>query len=59
DLGPRMQCSVCLWIYDPTLGEPMQDVAPGTCWQDVPDDFLCPECAMGKDVFDPLASEAK
>ncbi|MNE39205.1 Anaerobic nitric oxide reductase flavorubredoxin [compost metagenome] len=59
DLGPRMQCSVCLWIYDPALGEPMQDVAPGTCWQEVPDDFLCPECAMGKEVFDPLSSEAK
>jgi anaerobic nitric oxide reductase flavorubredoxin len=37
----------------------MQEVAPGTRWQDVPDDFLCPECSMGKDVFDPLASEVK
>ncbi|WP_431222476.1 anaerobic nitric oxide reductase flavorubredoxin [Serratia sp. L9] len=58
-LGPRMQCSVCLWIYDPQEGEPMQDVAPATAWQDVPEDFLCPECSMGKDVFDPMATEAK
>ena len=58
DLGPRMQCSVCQWIYDPAKGEPMQDVAPGTPWSEVPDNFLCPECSLGKDVFDELASEA-
>ncbi|TQS56497.1 anaerobic nitric oxide reductase flavorubredoxin, partial [Salmonella enterica subsp. enterica serovar Typhimurium] len=59
DLGPKMQCSVCQWIYDPALGEPLQDVAPGTPWNDVPDNFLCPECSLGKDVFDVLATEAK
>ncbi|ECE8503680.1 arabinose-5-phosphate isomerase GutQ [Salmonella enterica subsp. enterica] len=59
DLGPKMQCSVCQWIYDPALGEPLQDVAPGTPWSDVPDNFLCPECSLGKDVFDVLATEAK
>jgi rubredoxin len=57
--GPRMQCSVCQWIYDPELGEPLQDVAPGTPWSDVPDNFLCPECSLGKDVFDELGTEAK
>ncbi|ECY5546433.1 nitric oxide reductase, partial [Salmonella enterica subsp. enterica serovar Enteritidis] len=36
-----------------------QDVAPGTPWNDVPDNFLCPECSLGKDVFDVLATEAK
>ncbi|EOM2483031.1 TPA: anaerobic nitric oxide reductase flavorubredoxin, partial [Escherichia coli] len=45
--------------YDPAKGEPMQDVAPGTPWSEVPDNFLCPECSLGKDVFDELASEAK
>ncbi|SQI97400.1 anaerobic nitric oxide reductase flavorubredoxin [Klebsiella oxytoca] len=59
DLGPKMQCSVCQWIYDPEQGEPNQDVQPGTPWSDVPDNFLCPECSLGKDVFDVLASEAK
>ena len=58
-LGPRMQCSVCQWIYDPERGEPLQDVAPGTPWCDVPDTFLCPECSLGKDVFDELGTEAK
>jgi anaerobic nitric oxide reductase flavorubredoxin len=59
DPGPRMQCSVCQWIYDPELGEPLQDVAPGTPWSDVPENFLCPECSLGKDVFDELGTEAK
>jgi len=59
DLGPKMQCSVCQWIYDPEQGEPNQDVQPGTPWSEVPDNFLCPECSLGKDVFDVLASEAK
>ncbi|HGP3619852.1 TPA: anaerobic nitric oxide reductase flavorubredoxin [Yersinia enterocolitica] len=54
DLGISMQCSVCQWVYDPALGEPLQDVKPGMCWDDVPDFFLCPECGLGKSVFDPL-----
>lgn len=44
-------CTVCNWIYDPKLGEPNQNVAPGTPWKDVPDWFLCPECGIGKEVF--------
>ncbi|MCZ5371218.1 rubredoxin, partial [Escherichia coli] len=51
DIGPRMQCIVCQWIYDPAKGEPMQDVAPGTPWSEVPDNFLCPECSLGKDNY--------
>ncbi|GAA0332146.1 anaerobic nitric oxide reductase flavorubredoxin [Morganella psychrotolerans] len=58
NLGPCMQCSVCQWIYDPLKGEPLQGVEPGTPWSCVRDGFLCPECSLGKDVFDVLASEA-
>ena len=54
DLGPKMQCGVCQWIYDPAIGEPNQNVAPGTAWVDVPADFLCPECSLGKDVFNEI-----
>ena len=53
-------CSAaCSSGYDPAKGEPLQDVAPGTPWSEVPDNFLCPECSLGKDVFDVLATEAK
>ena len=50
----RMICTVCQWVYDPAVGEPNQGIAPGTEWDAVPDDFLCPDCGLGKDVFDPL-----
>ncbi len=50
----KMQCSVCQWVYDPSIGEPMQAVAAGTAWPLVPPSFLCPECGLGKDVFDEL-----
>lgn len=49
-----MICNVCQWVYDPALGEPLQNVSPGTAWSDVPDSFLCPGCALGKSVFDPM-----
>ena len=46
-------CNVCGWVYDPAQGEPDQDVAPGTAFADLPDDFVCPECGVGKDEFSP------
>ncbi|MFT6987215.1 MAG: anaerobic nitric oxide reductase flavorubredoxin [Psychromonas sp.] len=49
----NMLCTVCNWIYEPATGEPDQDVEPGTPWDELPDTFLCPECALGKDVFVP------
>ncbi len=45
------RCTVCEWVYDPQQGEPYQGVEPGTPWAQVPDDFLCPECHLGKEVF--------
>ncbi|WP_140918630.1 anaerobic nitric oxide reductase flavorubredoxin [Limnobaculum xujianqingii] len=53
-ISVSMICSVCQWVYDPALGEPLQNVDPGTAWSDVPDSFLCPGCALGKSVFDPM-----
>lgn len=51
DDAQDMLCTVCNWVYEPAIGEPNQDVAAGTAWNDVPDFFLCPECGLGKDVF--------
>ncbi|MFW5699245.1 MAG: rubredoxin [Planctomycetota bacterium] len=47
-------CNICNWVYDPEQGAPEADVAPGTAWEDVPDDFLCPLCGVGKDEFSPV-----
>ncbi|MCL2688702.1 MAG: rubredoxin [Chitinispirillia bacterium] len=42
---------VCGYEYDETAGDPDNGIAPGTKWADVPEDFLCPLCGMGKDAF--------
>ena len=44
-------CDVCQYIYDPELGDPSQDIPPGTAFDDVPDDWVCPECGVGKEMF--------
>ena len=46
------QCITCGFIYNEAEGIPEEGIAAGTAWQDVPDDWLCPDCAMGKDDFE-------
>lgn len=46
-------CGVCGWVYDPAEGFPEQGIKPGTSFDDLPDDFLCPLCGVGKDEFSP------
>ena len=41
-------CLVCGWVYDEAEGAPDDGIAPGTRWEDVPDDWICPECAARK-----------
>ncbi|USD36087.1 anaerobic nitric oxide reductase flavorubredoxin [Ferrimonas sp. SCSIO 43195] len=52
-----MLCTVCQWVYRSADGEPNQGVAPGTPWSQVPDHFLCPECGIGKQVFEAVKKE--
>ena len=44
-------CDVCGWEYDEALGYPEGGIAPGTKWEDIPEDFECPLCMVGKDQF--------
>ena len=44
-------CDVCGYIYDEAIGDPDNGIEAGTQWEDVPDDFLCPLCGVGKDQF--------
>ena len=46
-------CTLCGYIYDPATGDPEEGIAPGTAWEDVPDDWVCPECGATKDDFEP------
>lgn len=45
-------CVICGWIYNEELGCPEESLAPGTRWEDVPDDWVCPDCGAGKDDFE-------
>jgi len=50
----RWRCTVCGYIYNPEEGDPTQGVEPGTLFEELPDDWVCPECGAGKDAFEPL-----
>lgn len=45
-------CSVCGWVYDEQEGLSDQGIAPGTKFEDLPEDFVCPLCGVGKDQFE-------
>ncbi len=47
----RWECIVCGWIYDEAKGDPENGVPAGTPWADVPGDWLCPDCGVGKEDF--------
>lgn len=44
-------CDVCGWEYDPEVGVPEEGIEPGTPFEELPDDFVCPLCSVGKDQF--------
>ena len=49
----RFECP-CGYIYDPETGDPEGGIAPGTKWEDIPEDWVCPVCGLGKDAFTPV-----
>jgi rubredoxin len=49
------QCVVCGWIYDEVKGAPEEGIAAGTRWNDVPDDWCCPNCGVSKADFEMVA----
>ncbi len=52
----RYECVICGFIYDEAKGLPEKGIAPGTRWEDLPEDFECPDCACKKEFFE-LISE--
>ena len=47
----KYRCDLCGWEYEEELGDPNNNVAPGTKFEDLPDDFECPLCGVGKESF--------
>lgn len=48
----KWQCVVCGFIYDEAQGLPEEGIAAGTAWEDVPADWTCPNCGVGKGDFE-------
>jgi rubredoxin-NAD+ reductase len=48
----KWECIVCGLVYDEAKGWPDDGIAPGTKWEDVPEDWLCPDCGVGKEDFE-------
>ena len=44
-------CDVCGYVYDPAVGDPDGGIAPGTPFEEIPDNWTCPLCGIGKDSF--------
>jgi rubredoxin len=51
----KWECTACGYIYDPAVGDPDNGVPPGTSFEALPDDWVCPQCGVAKDLFQKLA----
>lgn len=47
----KYECTVCGFVYDEAIGDPDNGIAPGTKWEDLPQDYTCPLCGVGKEDF--------
>ena len=50
----QYECEPCGYIYDPEAGDPDGGIEPGTAFEDIPGDWLCPICGVGKEEFVPV-----
>ncbi len=50
----KYECAVCGYIYDPEMGDPDNEIAEGTSFEDIPEDWVCPVCGVTKDHFTEL-----
>lgn len=47
----KYECSACGYIYDPAVGDPDANIPPGTAFEDLPEDWVCPVCGVDKSMF--------
>ncbi|MGB4659556.1 MAG: rubredoxin [Mobilitalea sp.] len=50
----KFECSACGYIYEEELGDADGGIAPGTKWEDIPEDWVCPVCGVSKDMFNEI-----
>ena len=52
----KWQCIICGYIYDPAVGDMENGIAPGTSFEELPDEWVCPVCGSGKEMFEQVLS---
>ncbi len=50
----KFRCIPCGYIYDPEIGDPDGGIDAGTAFEDIPDDWVCPVCSVGKEDFEEI-----
>jgi rubredoxin len=50
----KFVCIVCGYVYDPEVADPDHGAAPGTAFEDIPNEWVCPLCGVGKEEFEPI-----
>jgi rubredoxin len=50
----KYKCNLCDYIYDPTKGDSTNNIPPNTAFENLPEDWVCPVCGVGKDEFSPV-----
>jgi rubredoxin len=50
----KFECNICGYVYDPEIGDPANGALPGTPFEALEGDWVCPECGAGKDDFSPV-----
>ena len=53
----RYRCTICSHVYDPREGDPDSGIAPGTLFEDLPEDWYCPDCGATKADFEPMMDD--
>lgn len=53
-MNQKYKCRSCGYVYDPEAGDPIAGIPPGTPFEDLPDDWICPLCAVKKQEFFPI-----
>lgn len=56
-MATKWMCGPCGFVYDEAAGMPEDGIAPGTRFEDIPDDWVCPDCGVGKEDFHPVPAD--
>ncbi len=51
----KWECQACGYVYDPSTGDPDNGIPSGTRFEDLPDDWVCPQCGVGKEFFSKIS----